>query len=387
MGDSVGGADKLISLDPDELVQTAIRSTDGLTDFGSFDGDWRARFESLITELETSGALHAVGRLMTRQEMLRGLRTRLLLTHARSETRAIADEKIEAPLVITGPPRSGTTILFELLALDPNARAPLAWEVIHPLPFDGASDAARCSMAECEQEFWADVQPEFAAIHELRADLPVECVTLTLPGFSGGHWGMIANIPNWDLDYPATMQYHHALLQALQYGSERCNWVLKTPLYLVFIDMLFATYPDAWVVHTHRDPLKTEPSSFSTLGTVRWERSEDVVLPDPLEMGLGDMMIVLAQRRAAGELPDRIVDSHFTDLMADPAAAVEKLYDQIGRPFVDGYGDAIRGYMAAKPKGKFGKHQYTPEQWGFDPAKLREKMLPYTEYYGVALEA
>jgi hypothetical protein len=112
-----------------------------------------------------------------------------------------------------------------------------------------------------------------------------------------------------------------------------------------------------------------------------------VVLPDPLEMGLGDMMIVLAQRRAAGELPDRIVDSHFTDLMADPAAAVEKLYDQIGRPFVDGYGDAIRGYMAAKPKGKFGKHQYTPEQWGFDPAKLREKMLPYTEYYGVALEA
>ena len=36
-------------------------------------------------------------------------------------------------------------------------------------------------MAECEQELWADIQPEFAAIHELRADLPVECVTLTLP--------------------------------------------------------------------------------------------------------------------------------------------------------------------------------------------------------------
>ena len=60
-------------------------------------------------------------------------------------------------------------------------------------------------MSECEQEFWADVQPEFAAIHELRADLPVECVTLTLPSFTGGHWGMIANMPNWVADYPATM--------------------------------------------------------------------------------------------------------------------------------------------------------------------------------------
>ena len=62
-----------------------------------------------------------------------------------------------------------------------NARAPLAWEVLHPVPFGGATEEQRRSMSECEQELWADVQPEFAAIHELRSDLPVECVTLTLP--------------------------------------------------------------------------------------------------------------------------------------------------------------------------------------------------------------
>ncbi|MEE8521716.1 MAG: hypothetical protein V3S83_10180, partial [Gemmatimonadota bacterium] len=194
MGDSVGGAEKLIPLEADVLVRTAVDSTGGLSDFGAFDGDWYARFTSLITELETTAKLHTLGRLMTRQELLRGLRTRLLLTHARNETAAIADEKIETPLVITGPPRSGTSILFELLALDPNSRAPLGWEVLHPVPFKGATESTRLAMSECEQEFWADVQPEFAAIHELRSDLPVECVTLTLPGFSGGHWGMIANI-------------------------------------------------------------------------------------------------------------------------------------------------------------------------------------------------
>ncbi|MBW2420552.1 MAG: sulfotransferase [Deltaproteobacteria bacterium] len=390
MGDSVGGAGNLIPLEAEPLVRKAIESTGGLSDFGDFDGDWHARLVSLISEIEATGNLHALGRLMTRQELLRGLRTRLLLARARKESPAIADEKIEAPLVITGPPRSGTSILFELLALDPNARAPLGWEVLHPLPFDatndGASASARQTMAECEQEFWSDVQPEFAAIHELRSDLPVECVTLTLPSFTGGHWGMIANLPNWVPDYPATMDYHRALLQTLQHGVPPRNWVLKTPLYLVFIDLLFATYPDAWVVHTHRDPLKTVPSSLSTLATVRWERSDEVELPEADGAGLGDVMILLAQRRAAGELPDRIVDSHFTDLMTDPVLAVEKLYGEMDRPFLGEHADAIRHYVESKPKGKFGKHKYSPEEWGFDPDKLREKMLPYTDHYGVALE-
>jgi hypothetical protein len=387
MGDSVGGAEKLISLEPDALVSTAIESTGGLSDFGDFDGDWHGRLLSLVNEIESSGRLHALGRLMTRQELLRGLRTRLLMTQARNQNPGIANERIEAPLVITGPPRSGTTILFELLALDPNARAPLAWEVLHPVPFGGASAEALCAMAECEQEFWADVQPEFAAIHELRADLPVECVTLTLPSFSGGHWPLIASMPNWLPDFPASMDFHRALLQTLQYGGPPQNWVLKTPLYLVFIDLLFETYPDAWVIHTHRDPLKTEPSSLSTLTTVRWERSEEVELPEANGAGLGDMMILLAQRRKAGELPDRIVDSHFSDLMADPVAAIEKLYSQMKRPFLGEHADAIRPYLESKPKGKFGQHKYSAEEWGIDPAKLREKMRPYTDYYGIKLEA
>jgi len=386
MGDSVGGAGHLVPFDADAMIEAAIASTGGLDDFGDFDGDWRARFLDLVAGLET-GRLNTVGRLMTRQELLRGLRTRLLLTRARHENPGIEDETVAAPLVITGPARSGTTILFELLALDPRARAPLAWEGIHPVRFDGASNEALRAMAECEQEFWADVQPEFAAIHELRADLPVECVTLTLPSFTGGHWSMIAEMPGWVPDFPASMAYHRALLQTLQFGRPGTDWVLKTPLYLILIDLLFATYPDAWVIHTHRDPIKTEPSGLSTLATVRWERSDAVSLPDDSGgLGFGDIMIGLAHRRAAGELPDRIVDSHFAELMAAPVASVEKLYGQMDRPFLGEHADAIRAYVAAKPKDKFGKHRYSAEEWGFDPAALRERMRPYTDHYGVALE-
>lgn len=385
MGESVGGSAHLIPLEPEALIRTAVESSGGLDDFGDFDGDWRGRLHSLIREIETSAEMHALGRLMTRQEILRGLRTRLQLSEARTRQPGIAQEKIEAPLVITGPPRSGTSILFELLALDPNARAPRAWEVMHPVPWGGHDAEALRALGECEQEFWADVQPEFAAIHELRSDLPVECVTLTLPSFSGGHWSMIANVPNWVPDYPASMDYHRALLQTLQFGGPARTWVIKTPLYLVFIDLLFATYPDAWVIHTHRDPVKTEPSSLSTLATVRWERSDAAELPEA-GTGLGDMMILLANRRVAGELPDRIVDSHFSDLMADPVSAVQKLYAEMAREFLPEHGDAIRRYLEEKPKGKFGQHRYSPEEWGFDPKALREKMRPYTDHYGIALE-
>ena len=386
MGDSVGGGENLVPLDAEELVETAVRSAGGLSDFGSFDGDWHKRFVSLTEELQSTAALHTLGRLMTRQELLRGLRTRLLLAQVWSENPAMADEEVVAPLVITGPPRSGTSLLFELLDLDPNARGPRGWEALHPVAFGGASEASLLAMSECEQEFWADVQPEFAAIHELRSDLPVECVTVGLPSFSGGHWSMIANLPNWVPDYPATMAYHRAFLQTLQFGGPPRNWVLKTPLYLIFIDLLFATYPKAQVIHTHRDPLKTEPSSLSTLATVRWERSDTVELPEGGGAGMGDIMLLLAQRRAAGEFPERIFDSHFSELMADPVVALEKLYSEMGRRFLGEHADAIRRYVAARPKGKFGQHKYTAEEWGFDPVALRQKMLPYTDYYGIAIE-
>ena len=61
--------------------------------------------------------------------------------------------------------------------------------------------------------------------------------------------------------------------------------------------------------------------------------------------------------------------------MADPVAAVEKLYGAIGRPLLDAHADAIRRYVREKPRGKFGTHRYSAEEWGFDPAKLREKII------------
>ena len=389
MGTAVGGARDLVSIDPEDLLERATRSIGGPMkgDFG--DPDWQTRFEALARAVDASD-MHVVGRLLTKEELLRSLRTRLLVNRAEVERPAMAVERIEAPVIVTGPPRSGTSILFELLWLDERLRGPLAWEALHPVPLpESSGDDLRPFASESEQELWADVQPEFAAIHELRSDLPVECVTLTSPSFSGTHWPMIARLESFAPDMAQMYAYHERILKLLQHGAEERTWLLKTPGHLMTIDLVFETYPDAWVVQTHRDPAKTMPSTVSTTAMVQWLRTDHVdvdAVAAAIGAGFSAALNSVAQRRASGDLPNRFVDVHFQSLIDDPVAAIGAAYEQMGRTLTDAHARAIPDYLASKPKGKFGVHRYTPEEWGFTAASLRENLAPYIDTFGVALE-
>ena len=140
---------------------------------------------------------------------------------------------------------------------------------MHPVPLPEFDVDVRMRVTECEQEFWADVQPEFAAIHELRSDLPVECVTLTSPSFCGVHWVMVLGVDNAPMDAEVSYRFERRLLQALQHGKEPGQWLLKSPAHLFTLDALLAEFPDAQIVQTHRDPAKTMPSTVSTQAMVQ----------------------------------------------------------------------------------------------------------------------
>jgi hypothetical protein len=389
MAGSIGGdARRLVPIDAEALLADAEPSL-GCAPIGDFgDPHWRTRFTQLATAIDAH-PMHVVGRLMSRQELLRALRTRFLLARALADEPAIADERVAAPIIVTGPPRSGTSILFELLSLDPSLRAPLACEALHPLPRRPAGElGARREWGECEQELWADVQPEFAAIHELRADLPVECVTLTMPSFCGPHWAMIAQLDGWAADTAVNYDFHRRILQVMQHGEPRRTWLLKTPGHLITIEALFETYPDAWIVQTHRDPAKTMPSAVSTTAMVQWMRTDQVdgealagVIATVFAWALNHSVEV--RDTAIGA---RFVDVHFDQLMRDPVAAVARAYRQMGRDFAPEHGERIRAYLRDKPKGKFGTHRYAPEDWGFSAASLRAGFAPYIEHFQVTLE-
>jgi hypothetical protein len=392
MADSVGGdARRIVPLSGAELLGEAESSLAGPPPRGDFgDPAWRRRFTSLVGALDAA-AMTVVGRLMTRQELLRGLRTRFSLTAELDAHPEIADERVQAPMIVTGPARSGTTILFELLALDPALRAPLACEGLHPLPRRAPGACGeRHAWSECEQELWADVQPEFAAIHELRSDLPVECVTLTIPCFAGPHWMMVAQpVGDWVADTDVMYAFHRRLLQVMQYGEKPATWLLKTPGHLMTMEQLFATYPDAWIVQTHRDPAKTMPSTVSTTAMVQWMRTDHVDargLAQAIQMAFSYALNHSVELRTRGPWVDRFVDVHFDRLLRDPVAEVGQAYARMGRDLTPEHARRIREYLRDKPKGKFGEHRYAPEDWGFTAEGLRADLKPYVDHFGVALE-
>jgi len=400
-GETTGDPSRMVSLDADEMLALA-RTTTGLDDVRETDWPgWEETYRRLLESIDGESQLHLVGRIMTRGEVLRMLQTWLRLQAAWTATPAMVGEPIDAPLFVVGPPRTGTTILLELLALDPSLRAPLAWEALQPLPV--ASDLVvdqrrRRNLSECEQEFWSDVHPEFRTMHELASDLPCECVHFLAYDFAGPHWSMLYDTPTftgWQLEHVDPMlarvyRLHRRMLQTFQHGSEPRRWLLKSPGHLQTLAQVFAEYPDAKVIHTHRDPRRFIASLVSLLAVLRFTRSDRVdiaALGPMMELTYQMFLEQVIDQRESGVIPNaRIVDSHFLDLMADPVASLRRLYEALELAWPANHDRAVRDYLAAKPKGKHGEHRYEFADVGLDEDSVRRTFARYVDYYGITEE-
>jgi hypothetical protein len=392
MAPGVGGAAAVIPFDADELIATAQRAT-GLHDFGP--PTWEEPFRRLVASLGHDAQLHVLGRLMSRHDVLRHLCTRLLVIDARHRNPAIADEAIVAPIFITGPARSGTSILHELLAQDPQLRAPFAWEMAYPIaPPPGQADE-RLLWAESEFDLWGDVSPEFNAVHELAARLPEECLWLMAPEFDPTFWTTCTDIGPFlawraQTDPRPIYDFHKKMLQLLQHGTVARPWVLKSPGHLGRLQTVFAVYPDARVIHTHRDPARVLPSTVSTLAAGRRVRSDAVdanAIAGTVGFGLRRLLDSAMSVRASGTIPDgRIADLHYLDLLRDPQAAIRGAYQAIDLPFDAGMAERVRAYLAARPQDKHGVHRYRAADYGLDTTQIHRDFAAYLAHYGIETE-
>jgi len=159
-------------------------------------------------------------------------------------------------------------------------------------------------------------------------------------------------------------------------------------MHLARLPALFAVYPDARILRTHRDPAKTMPSSVSTLVHGRWTRSDHV---DPDEIartavfGLSLMLNGIAAPDAA--LPaGQVAELQYLDLLHDPVEAVARAYETLGLTMAPDVPDRIRTYLAARPQGHAGAHRYSPEEFGLDAATIRADLAPYLEAFAVPTE-
>jgi len=396
----VGGALRaaglpLVRLDEASLLDRAARKT-GLSDFG--DESFQGPLRRLLEAFETEAALTLLGRVIARTDAVRLLENRLRMADTRKRHPEIDAGEIRRPLFIIGLPRTGTTILHELLAQDPANRVPMTWEVMHPWPPpERATFDSDPRIATVERHFQGvdKILPGFKTMHPMGARLPQECVALTAHDFASMIYHTTHNIPSYQAwldaaDLRWVYASHYRQLQYLQWRCQGERWVLKSPGHLWALDALLAVYPDARIVQTHRDPLKVVASLTSLISLLRSMATDRV---DPFAIGADWTQRLAAglhrtmDARRNGLLRDeQVFDLHFHEFVGNEIAMVSRIYTFFDMEFTREAETRMRTFLAVNPKDKHGAHRYTLAQAGLDEATERRRYASYQERFGIVSE-
>ncbi len=371
-------------LDAQLLVRHAERKT-ALSNFG--DPSFRVGLERLTRALGQEAQLTPVGRFIAYWNLLDYLCVRLRLVEARRQRPEIAQQRVQRPLIILGLPRTGTTVLFELIAQDPAMRSPASWEVSQPCPPPQADSYGVDPRIKASDRLlrWSErLAPGFKTIHALGAQLPQECVYILASSFFSEQFGYMYNIPQyraWLLQQNMTQAYrwHAQFLQHLQVDMPRERWLLKTPAHLANLEELFGQYPDAAVVWTHRRPLHAL-SSFSSLACKLRSSFSDQI--DPLQIGPREFTHYADVVRNGLAQRAQLDDSHFFDvsfeqICAQPLAAVADIYSHFGWQLSTGAKREMQAYLERRPRHLYGIHRYTPETYGLSATSEAAQFSDY----------
>jgi hypothetical protein len=384
---------KLLPFDADVLLAKAARRA-GHDDFAA---DIHAPLQILMRSFAQQANLKPIGHVVAFNDLLALLVNHLQLRRDRRQWPDIAGVSITSPVFITGLPRTGTTLLHGLLASDERLRAPLTWEVMSPSPpaSESSSKHLRRRRLQARSKLrWLDrLAPGFQAIHEVGAELPQECIAITAQAMRSLRFLVTYRLPAYadflaQADMRPAYQWHRGFLQQLQYGQTALRWVLKAPGHLGDLDALLAEYPDAVVIQTHRDPIKTVPSLASLRLNMRRAFAHD---PDACEIGAEvsaywHMALQRCQhvRTGSGAVAGRFIDVSYADLMQSPAATLATVYELIGLPWRVADEQRLQAYLHDNPQGKHGRHRYRASDFGLSESGLSRQFGEYRSQQGWA---
>jgi hypothetical protein len=381
------------SLDVDTLRRSAFRRA-GSTSFGEW--DFAEPLERLLKSYHDEADLTTLGRITVRELLVSLLDNLLRMEAERAANPAIERQQIVAPVFIVGLPRTGTTHLHGMISQDPASRAPFTWEVMYPAaPVATQREIDRTRALTDARLNWANrLAPEFMRIHPIAADLPQECIAITAQAFMSIQFHTTHNVPayqDWfeDAVQDLGLDFHRRLLQHLQAKRPGHRWVLKAPGHLFALEGLLKRYPDAKVIHTHRDPLRVMASMASHATVLRRAFSDRA---DPRQIAADwadrwaralDKFLGVRDRAPAAQF----LDVDFDAIEDNPLGAIERVYDFLGWPVTAEARTAINGFLAANPKNKHGVHRYTLEEFGLSRAAETARFRGYCERFGIAVRS
>ena len=388
-----GGRDRadVASLAEEAATRVACSVPTGPVPFGD-------NLERLLRSCWASGRLNATGSQVLHKACVRHLGNLLRLDAFVAARPEVRQRSLGRPVVITGLPRTGTTLLHNLLALDPTHRVVRLWEALRLVgaAADGPTEETLVAQADRWLDSFYRMIPEFRRIHPATASGPEECDALLQNAFASQHFDDMFDAEEysaWLAEAPLRDEYEHYALQlrvlsVASAGGEGPAWVLKSPSHLGHVDALRAALPDCTVVVCHRHPYEAVASYASLIHTLR-QAYYDAVSPavvgaQALRRAATAMQRAQCVRDAAGD--EGFLDVSYPAMVRDPVGSVAALYGRLERSLDAGVAAAMAGWVADNPAGRHGPHGYDLARFGLTETDVDAAFAPYLERFGTMVE-
>ena len=375
---------------------TGAQAETGLDDYG--DATLPERFALAVDHLNGIG-MDANGIEQAERVCHSLLTSRLEFIEDRNRY-PIAAEVIDRPMFVTGEPRSGTTLVHALMAVDPNARALRFWEVMYPSPPPGTTrpDDPRRARADAD---WREINakmPKWLLSHPyndmLGDGLPEDERTWAFDFrvMTPTAWwrvpmqALVAGLPT---DSAAQYRLHKAMLQQFQFGRPRKYWVLKG-FHGSRLREFFDTYPDANLLWLHRDPVQVAASRTMMMADILDGIVGPIDLAVETKKHLEMTRASIANTMTNPMVYDpRILHIPYADFIADPVATVGRYYAFCGRALTTDAEASMRDYLAHNRGDRYGKFRYSTSlltDIGENLEDLHAEFAPFRERFGVIIE-
>ena len=378
-----------MKINANEIIDQA-KSETGLSDLG--EPLFLEGLNRLIDSINNEANLNEIG-IQAQPIRIKGLLSnRLRFEEDLKKFPEILEQQIIAPIVIVGLPRTGSTMTHRLLASDPNHTAMLWWEGRYPalLPGEKRGDIeARMQLGKAEVDAVVAASPEALDIHPWDYKGADEEILLLEHNFLSTVPESFMALPSyseWIEEQDHTLAYEDLkkFIQYLQWqnpGREKKRWVLKSPHHLGFINKMISVFPDAKIIQTHRDPVKTVPSFCSMCANLfePLTTNFDKVFigkhwSNKLTRALNHCMNISEKH------PDNFLDLEFLNMIKDPIDEMKKIYEFIGEPFGEKTEVAMEAWREEN-KHEMGAHKYSLEEYDLTESQINDNFAKYQQKY------
>jgi hypothetical protein len=378
-----------VNLDADEILARAADRAGRPADASP---DWVSALHLLVDSAANEGGLTEPGAaaLATKLEQLAA--ERLSAEAILADHPDITARPVEVRFAVAGMGRSGTTLLQRLLSCDPDVAFLPTWQAMHPVPPTSGEDTRRADVIRFIDEL-ASTNPAAMRIHPLEADAPEEEVFLLQHSFASMLFPLTCPLPSYNEWLSSTDHrdaYHFAfdLLRLNEWAGRDPTGrprVMKSPQFLLDLDVVLQVAPDAVIAQTHRDPVDLVGSYCSTYANSRRRSVAEIDLPALGQERLGHLGLMADRAIAVRDRVDagRFVDVHYAELVGDPFVVVEALYDRAGIPLTAAARSGMRAWLDAHPQHQAGRHDYDLADYGLDRATVEARFAAYLQRFQV----